>query len=471
MAIVENTTNILIVDDEKDIRELISDTLKDEGYATRMAKESESAFAAIAERVPSAIILDIWLKDSLLDGLGILETVKRKYPEIPVIMISGHGTIETAITSIKMGAYDYIEKPFKSDRLIHVIKRALETAKLKNENAELKSRAHTENVLTGCSQAINSLKTAIEKVAPTSSRVFITGAAGSGKEVVARILHEKSARRAGPFIILNAASITPAGLDVELFGTEDKDGVNGGPRKIGIFERVHGGTLFIDEIVDMPLATQSKLLKVLQEQSFERVGGTRKIEVNFRVITASNRDIQMEIKAGRLREDLFYRLNVVPLRVPPLSERREDIPLLARHFLKKAGELSGLPARVMGEDAIAALQAYDWPGNVRQLKNIMEWVLIMVPGDAQLPIHSNMLPVEVFTATPAAINPEMNTDIMAMPLREARELFERQYLIAQVNRFGGNISRTAAFVGMERSALHRKLRSLNIGQEEKVDAA
>ncbi len=470
MAIIETTTNILIVDDEKDIRELISDTLKDEGYATRMAKESESAFAAIAERLPSAIVLDIWLKDSLLDGLGILETVKRKYPEIPVVMISGHGNIETAIASIKMGAYDYIEKPFKSDRLIHVVKRALETAKLKHENAELRARAHDENILTGCSQALSSLKSAIEKVAPTSSRVFITGQAGSGKEVVARILHEKSARKNGPFVILNATSISPEALDVELFGTEDNGGVNGGPRKIGIFEKVHGGTLFIDEIVDMPLSTQSKLLKVLQEQSFERVGGQRKIETNFRVVTASNRDIPAEIKAGKLREDLFYRLNVVPLRVPPLSERREDIPLLARHFLRKGAELSGMQQRILGEDATAALQAYDWPGNVRQLKNVMEWILIMIPGEAN-PIRSSMLPVEVFTSTPAAINPEMNTDIMAMPLREARELFERQYLVAQVNRFGGNISRTASFVGMERSALHRKLRSLNIGQEEKVDAA
>jgi len=470
MASIETTTNILIVDDEKDIRELISDTLKDEGYATRMAKESESAFLAIGERLPSAIVLDIWLKDSLLDGLGILETVKRKYPEIPVVMISGHGNIETAIASIKMGAYDYIEKPFKSDRLIHVVKRALETAKLKHENAELKARAHDENILTGCSQTLSSLKSAIEKVAPTSSRVFITGQAGSGKEVVARILHEKSVRKNGPFVILNAASISPEALDVELFGTEDNGGVNGGPRKIGIFEKVHGGTLFIDEVVDMPLPTQSKLLKVLQEQSFERVGGQRKIETNFRVITASNRDIPAEIKAGKLREDLFYRLNVVPLRVPPLSERREDIPLLARHFLKKGAELIGIQPRILGEDAIAALQAYDWPGNVRQLKNVMEWVLIMIPSEAN-PIRSSMLPVEVFTSTPAAINPEMNTDIMAMPLREARELFERQYLVAQVNRFGGNISRTASFVGMERSALHRKLRSLNIGQEEKVDAA
>lgn len=465
-----NLIDILIVDDEKDIRELISDTLKDEGYTTRLAKDSDTAFISIAERVPTAIILDIWLKDSPLDGLSILETVKRKYQSVPVIMISGHGNIETAITSIKMGAYDYIEKPFKEDKLILIVKRAIEAAKLKKENSELKMRVAGEHILIGNSHIMNSLKSSVEKVAPTSSRVFITGPAGSGKEVIAHFIHERSSRKNGPFVILNPSSISPENLDVELFGTEDNAGINGGPRKIGIFEKVHGGTLFIDEVVDMPLSVQGKLLKILQDQCFERVGGNKKIATDFRVITSSNRDILTEIKSGKLREDLFYRLNVVPLRVPSLSERREDIPALARHFLKRAAEINGLPQRIIGDDSVAALQAYEWPGNVRQLKNIMEWVLIMAPGDSTSTIKSNMLPIEVFSSTPAAINPELNTDIMSMPLREARELFERQYLMAQVNRFGGNISRTSAFVGMERSALHRKLRSLNIGAEEKTDA-
>ncbi len=475
MKDTQKHSDILIVDDEKDIRELISDTLKDEKYNTRLAHNSESAFEAIAERIPSLIILDIWLKDSPLDGLGILETVKRKYPQVPVIMISGHGNIETAVNSIKIGAYDYIEKPFKEDRLLLIVKRALEVNKLQQENAELKIRVSSDNVLIGKSQAVNVLMNAIDKVSSTSSRVFITGPAGVGKEVVARQIHEKSLRKNSPFVLFNPASISPELMEVELFGTEESTDINSGPRKIGVFEKVHGGTLFIDEVTDIPLSIQGKLLKVLQDQTFERVGGNRKIESNFRVIAASNKEIRAEIKAGKFREDLFYRLNVVPLKVPSLSERREDIPVLSEFFLKQFAENSGLPQKVLLEDAIAAMQSYDWPGNVRQLKNVIEWLLIMTNSDAGNEIKSNMLPVEIFSSTPAAISPELNTDIMSMPLREARELFERQYLMAQVNRFGGNISRTSSFIGMERSALHRKLRSLNIGSyaaaEEKTDAA
>lgn len=460
--------DILFVDDEADIRELVSDILSEEGYSVRLAKDSDSAFEALANKVPEAVILDIWLKDSDLDGLGILETVKRKYPDVPVIMISGHGNIETAINSLRMGAYDYIEKPFKQDRLLHILSRAIEAARLKAENNKLKRNTGTyQNLLIGNSPSVVQLRQAIDRVAPTGSRVFITGPAGSGKETIANLVHEKSQRAGRPFLTVNAASLSPDTVEHELFGTEDNKDINSPPRKVGIFEIAHGGTIYIDEITDIPMSIQGKLVRFLQDKSFERVGGNRKIEVDVRVIAASCHDVQEEIRAGRLREDLFYRLSVVPLKAPPLKERREDIPLLCDYFMKISSDVSKLPPRKLSDDAIAALQAYEWPGNVRQLRNMIEWLLIMTPGSAEENIGSSQLPKEVFSETPAMMTPNMNTDIMSMKLREAREVFERQYLIAQINRFGGNISRTASFVGMERSALHRKLKSLEVGSEEK----
>lgn len=453
--------DILIVDDEKDIRELISDILTDENYQTRTAKDSDSALKAIAERVPNLLILDIWLQGSELDGLGILELVKKKYPQLPVVMISGHGNIETAVSSIKMGAYDFIEKPFKEDRLLVIVQRAIEHAKLLRENQELKSRGKPEQELLGDSPAVQQLRSAIQKVAPTQSRVLITGAAGTGKEMVARLIHQQSTRASGPFIVVNAAGLTADRVESELFGIEDRN-PNGGAEKVGFFEQAHGGTLFIDELADMPLETQARILRALQEQSFTRVRGTQKVEVDVRVMAASNRDLQYEMDAGRLRKDLYYRLNVVPLKVPSLNERREDIPALCDYFLKRSAEMMGLPCRKMGQEAVAVLQAYAWPGNVRQLRNMMEWVLIMVSGDPKDQIQPKMLPNELFESTPAMLNPDFNGDILSMPLREAREMFEKQYLISQINRFGGNISRTSSFVGMERSALHRKLKLLGL---------
>ncbi len=453
--------DILIVDDETDIRELISDILTDENYQTRTAKDSDSALKAIAERVPNLLILDIWLQGSELDGLGILELVKKKYPELPVVMISGHGNIETAVNSIKIGAYDFIEKPFKEDRLLMVVNRAIEHARLKKENQELRLRGKPEQELIGESQTILQLRNSITKVAPTHSRVMITGAAGTGKEMVARLIHEKSLRVNGPFVAVNAAGLTPDKVEAELFGIEDMN-PNGGAQKIGLFEQAHGGTLFIDEVADMPLETQGRILRALQEQSFTRVRGNQKVEVDVRVIAASNRDLQYEMDAGRLRKDLYYRLNVVPLRVPSLQERRDDIPDLCNYFLKRASEMLSLPCRSMSQEALALLQAYEWPGNVRQLRNMMEWLLIMSPGDTKELIQPKMLPAELFESTPAMLNPDFNGDILSMPLREARELFEKQYLISQINRFGGNISRTSSFVGMERSALHRKLKLLGL---------
>lgn len=456
--------DILIVDDEADIRMLIGDILEDEGYDSRQAANSTEALDGIRRRMPSLVILDIWLQNSELDGLGILSAIQRDHPGLPVIMISGHGTIETAVTAIKKGAYDFIEKPFKADRLLFMVQRAIEAARLRRENDDLKRRTGTGTDLVGLSGGINTVRASIEKVAPTGSRVLITGPAGVGKEIVARRIHERSRRVEGPFVVLNCATLTPDRLETELFGTEP-----GGsePRTVGTLELAHKGTLLLDEVADMPLETQGKILRVLQEQSFRRVGGDTEVEVDVRVIAATNRDLQQEMSAGRFREDLFYRLNVVPIRVPPLRERREDVPLLARHFVTQSAEASGMAARPLGEDAVAALQAYEWPGNVRQLRNVVDWMLIMAGGGARDPIRADQLPPEIGSATPAALRWEKGSEIMGLSLREARETFEREYLLAQVNRFGGNISRTASFVGMERSALHRKLKSLGLQQAEK----
>ncbi len=457
--------DILIVDDEADIRMLIGGVLKDEGYATRDAADSSEALAAIQARQPTLVVLDIWLQGSELDGIGILRQLQTEMPSVPVVMISGHGTIETAVEAIKIGAYDFIEKPFKSGRLLLVVARAIEAAQLRRENAELRLRAGGELDLVGASPAINQLRQQIERVAPTGSRVLITGAPGSGKEVVGRLLHTRSRRSAGPFVPVNCATMRPDRLEIELFGCEaSNDGV---PRKIGTFERAHGGTLFLDEVADMPLETQGKIVRALQEQTFERVGGSRRVEVDVRVVASSNRELSGEIAAGRFREDLFYRLNVVPIRVPALRERREDIPLLARHFVQRGAEAARIAARDFGEDALAALQAYTWPGNVRQLRNVVDWLLIMAPGEISEPVRADMLPNEITAIAPSVVKWDKGSEIMTLPLRDAREVFEREYLLAQVTRFGGNISRTAAFVGMERSALHRKLKSLGVFGNER----
>jgi two-component system, NtrC family, nitrogen regulation response regulator NtrX len=455
-------SDILIVDDEADIRMLIAGVLKDEGYQTREAGNSTQALTAIRSRQPSLVILDIWLQGSDLDGIEILKVIRRELPALPVVMISGHGNIETAVAAIKFGAYDFIEKPFKSDRLLLVIERAIEAARLRRENEELRLRAGGDVELVGNSQATSQLRQQIERVAPTGSRVLITGPAGVGKEVVARLLHARSRRASGPFVALNCATMRPDRLEIELFGTEAGGEEPDQPRKVGTFEQAHGGMLLLDEIADMPIETQGKIVRVLQEQTFERVGGGSRVEVDVRVVASSNRDLAGEIAAGRLREDLFYRLNVVPIRVPPLRERREDIPLLARHFMGRTAGAAGLTPREFGEDAMAALQAYEWPGNVRQLRNAVDWLLIMAPGEAREPLRADMLPAEIGAIAPAVVKWDKGGEIMSLPLRDAREVFEREYLLAQVTRFGGNISRTAAFVGMERSALHRKLKSLNV---------
>jgi two-component system nitrogen regulation response regulator NtrX len=451
-------SEVLIVDDEEDIRDLIAGILRDEGYETRVAGDSDAALAAVRQRRPQLIVLDIWLQGSKLDGIQVLDTLKREQPELPVVMISGHGTIETAVASIKKGAYDFIEKPFKADRLIHVVGRALEAARLRREVQELKLKTGDDSEMVGSSSAISQLRQAIEKIAPTNSRVFVTGPAGAGKEVAARLIHARSRRSANAFVAINCATMEPSRIESELFGVEDADG----PRKTGLFELAHNGTLYLDEVADMPIETQGKILRVMVDQTFTRIGGSTRVQVDARVICSTTRDLRGEIAAGTFREDLYHRLNVVPVRVPSLSERRDDIPLLVSHFMTRLSATSGLAVRDVGDDAMAVLQAHSWPGNVRQLRNIVERLLILASDDAQQAISADLLPSDLGSSAPWGTAGRGDL-VISLPLREAREIFERDYLMAQINRFGGNISRTAAFIGMERSALHRKLKSLGVG--------
>jgi two-component system nitrogen regulation response regulator NtrX len=453
--------DILIVDDEADIRDLVAGILDDEGFKTRTARDSDSALAEISNRRPNLIFLDIWLQGSRLDGLQLLEQIKLEHPEVPVVMISGHGNIETAVAAIKRGAYDFIEKPFKADRLILVANRALETSRLKREVRELKQHAPSSGTLVGRSPCMNQLRQTIERAAKANSRIMIVGPSGGGKELAARTLHGMSSRADGPFVVINAAAITPERMEVELFGIELSDGETG--RKPGALEEAHGGTLFIDEIADLPRETQNRILRVLVDQTFQRAGGTTKVSVDVRIVSSTARNLEAEIAEGKFREDLYHRLSVVPIRVPPLSERREDIPDLVEYFMDQISSATGLPKRRIGEDAMAVLQSHVWPGNVRQLRNNVERVMILAGGDAEAAITADMLPQDVGSMIPAMPTGNNGEHIMGLPLREAREVFERDYLIAQISRFSGNISRTAEFVGMERSALHRKLKALGVG--------
>jgi two-component system nitrogen regulation response regulator NtrX len=454
-------TDILVVDDEEDIRQLVAGILEDEGYVVRTAANADDAIAAITSRRPQLVLLDIWLEGSRLDGLALLDVIKADHADLPVVMISGHGNIETAVAAIKQGAYDFIEKPFNADRLVVVASRAIETLRLRREvNALKQLNPHAQNLI-GHSAAVNTLRQTIERIAPTNSRIMIVGPSGCGKELTARMIHASSARATGPFVVINAAAITPERMEIELFGTE---GDAEQPRKIGALEEADGGTLFIDEIADMPRETQNRILRVLTDQTFQRVNGNVKVQVDVRIISSTARDVEHEIAEGRFREDLFHRLSVVPIRVPPLAERREDIPELVQYFLDQISVTTGLARRTIGDDALAVLQSHDWPGNVRQLRNNVERLLILAGGDAHSAITANLLPPDVGSLVPSMPHGNGGEQLMSLPLRDAREVFEREYLVAQINRFSGNISRTAEFVGMERSALHRKLKALGIDE-------
>jgi two-component system nitrogen regulation response regulator NtrX len=447
--------SILIVDDEQDIRELVGDILRDEGYTVRLAANSDDCMAAINAEPPSLMILDIWLKDSRMDGIDILKTVKRDNPDVPVVIISGHGNIEIAVAAIKQGAYDFIEKPFNIDQLMVVVARAMETSRLRRENQELRRRDVASSEMLGSSAAFKALKANLDKVTKSNGRVMLTGQPGSGKEMAARYIHTQSNRAAAPFVTVSSASIEPERMEEVLFGRETPErGV-----EPGLLEQAHGGVVYFDEVADMPLGTQSKILRVLTEQQFTRAGGTDKVRVDLRVVSSTCRDLRAEIGLGRFRQELYDRLNVVPIAVPSLAERREDIPELTRHFIEWFHKSQGLPIRDLTEEAETVLQTMPWPGNIRQLRNVIERVLIL--GEGTGPIEAHELPGSEPKAQSDA-NLSLGGAIATLPLREARELFEREYLLTQISRFGGNISRTASFVGMERSALHRKLKSLGV---------
>jgi two-component system nitrogen regulation response regulator NtrX len=450
---------ILVVDDEADIRELVSGVLEDEGYSVRVAADSNAALEAVEERRPAMVLLDVWLQGSRLDGIQLLQEMKRRDPTIPVLMISGHGNLDTAVAAVREGAIDFIEKPFEAERLIYLVNRATETERLRRENEVLRQQVGHEDQLHGSSVSINTVRATLKRVAPTGSRVLISGPPGVGKEVAARMIHQWSPRARASFIVLSAATMTPERVEAELFGSEE-----GGLVRPGLLEHAHGGTLFLDEIADMPVTTQGKILRVLTDQSYTRVGGTRPVRVDVRVLSATSRNLQDEIAAGRFREDLFYRLNVVPVRLPSLRERREDIPELVSNFLTRIAAERRLPMPGVSEEAMAALQAHDWPGNIRQLRNIIERTLILAPGDRVACIEVDLLPAEIVDQQGSANGGPAMT-IMGSPLREARESFEREYLRIQIRRFSGNISRTATFIGMERSALHRKLKALGIADK------
>lgn len=456
-------SDILIVDDERDIRELISEILKDEGFTTRLAGNSDSAIEAIDAEPPALMILDIWLKDSRMDGIDILKTVKKENPDVPVVIISGHGNIEIAVAAIKQGAYDFIEKPFNIDQLLVVIRRAMETSRLRRENQALKRQGDVQSEMIGASASFRTLISQLDKVTKSNGRVMLSGPAGSGKEVAARYIHANSNRASAPFVTVNCAGVTPDQMEEMLFGRE---GIDRGV-ELGFLEQANGGVIYFDEVADMPLGTQTKILRVLVDQHFLRVGGSKKVRLDLRVISSTNRNLEVEIEAERFRQELFHRLNVVPISVPSLEDRREDIPLLAEYFIKEYNTNQGLALRVLSDDASALMQTMVWPGNVRQLKNLIERVLILSDGSG--PIEARELPGEEESSNEEG-RVVLSGVLATLPLREAREAFEREYLLTQINRFGGNISRTANFVGMERSALHRKLKSLGVVTSAKAGA-
>ncbi len=454
--------DILIVDDEKDIRSILSGILSDEGFSTREASTGEKALEEISKRQPNLLILDVWLGDPKYDGLKILDLIKKTNPDLPIVMISGHGTVETAVSAIKLGAYDFIEKPFKTDRLLLVVSRALETANLRRENRHLKEEA-IPSEMVGSSAAIQCVRKTIDKVAPTNSRILMMGQSGVGKELAAREVHVKSKRSQNPFLILHCNIGSQALVDEQLFGSEANATQH---RKLGLLEEAHGGTLFIDDVTELSLDVQAKLVRFLHENTFKRVGGHQLVAVDVRILAATKCNIMDAIEAGLFREDLFYRLNVVTLNLPPLKERVEDIPELVSYFVDWVSQQVGVPKRHFTEGTLALMKTYEWPGNVCELRNVVERALIMSPAANDANVTPEELTPEVRGEELASLTTTNGPDFLAMPLREAREYFEREYLLAQVQKFAGNISRTATFIGMERSALHRKLRQLQVERKK-----
>jgi two-component system, NtrC family, nitrogen regulation response regulator NtrX len=442
--------DILIVDDEADIRDLVAGILDDEGFSTRTARDSDSALAEIANRRPHLVFLDIWLQGSKLDGLQLLEQIKRDHAEVPVVMISGHGNIETAVAAIKRGAYDFIEKPFKADRLILVATRALETSRLKREVKELKQLAPAASVLTGRSACMNQLRQTIDRAAKANSRILIVGPSGAGKELAARTLHSASSRAEGPFVVINAAAITPESMEIELFGVEQSNGEQ--PRKAGALEEAHGGTLFIDEIGDMPRETQNKILRVLVDQTFQRAGGTTKVNVDVRIVSSTARNLEEEIAEGRFREDLYYRLSVIPIHLPALRERREDIPLLARSFLDRYSKSMNKKIEAIEPEAMRRLEVYDWPGNVRELENTIERAVAL---EASPRISAEALPARIRDHYQDAVsnhsangngNGSGSGSILpaeGLDLEVYIQKLERSFLLAAMERSGGVRTRAA----------------------------
>ena len=462
------SASILVVDDEEAILSSLSSILEDEGYDVSVAKSGVEALKIYTTDPPNLMILDIWMPE--MDGLETLKRVKELVPTAQVMVMSGHGSIETAVKAIKLGAYDYIEKPLSLENVTLRVKHALEQFRLEEENRTLRTTVQRKFELVGQSPAMQQLRQLIDTAGPTNSRVLIGGENGTGKELVARAIHQQSARADRPFVAVNCAAIPETLIESELFGHEKGSFSGATSMKRGQFEQADGGTLFLDEIGDMSLNTQAKVLRALQEQQFTRVGGTKLLKVDVRVLAASNKDLLKEIEKGTFREDLYYRLNVVPIVVPPLRGRREDIPLLIRHFMKLHAEEQGLRTKEITPEAMNVFQQYEWPGNIRELRNLIERLMIMVPGPVIDTAQAN-LSLQVKSSAGAAQAPSAGAAAPAVSplftqpfdsLRDARNAFEKEYIARKLREHHWNISRTAEDLKIERSHLHRKIKLLDV---------
>ena len=459
---LKNKISILVVDDEIDICEMVAETLRDENYNAIIATNFDLAVNIIKNENINLLITDIWMNNDANAGLNLLSFSQNHDPLIPVIMMSGHGNIETAMKAAKNGAFDFIEKPFKAERLILLIEKALEDRKLKLKVLDFESKENERMTLIGKSFTFKNIKQNLNKIASTNSRVLITGPSGSGKELIARWIHKKSNRASFPFIIASCATLSPERVEQVLFGwNENTNEGNNNLSNLGLFEQANNGTLFFDEICDLPLQTQAKLVQAIQDQSFYKIGSNKKISVDVRIISASNNNLIEFIKEGTLREDLFYRLSVAPIEVPPLNKRSEDIADLIVHFLNLLARDFGNNTLKLSSETLVILKNYDWPGNVRQLKNILEWLNIMYGKHKNFIITPLHLPPEILGHNKEDENDDISNQL-SLSLKDARKIFEKKYLKEQLKRFKGSIAKTSTFIGMDRSALHRKLKELDI---------